>query len=171
MTTRREEINALVLARYFLMDLMDPQKTPDVPKYIRKEARARLKHYPLMVAELLAAGPHDHEDDDEIPLCIFSRYGKKRTITQVGVRTFLVAGESKFFRGAEDMFDFEGGPCYVVGGDFYGNVIVDIRPVEHGVLITVEENKDDRVPLEDIQRRFVEALDKLSELDEEMDLE
>lgn len=154
MTTRREEINALVNARHFLMDLMDPQKTPKVPKYIRDEARARLKHYPLMIADLLAAGPHDHEDDDEIPLAIYSRYGKKRTITQVGIRTFLVAGESKFFRGSEDMFDFEGGPCYVVGDDFYGNVIVDIRAVEHGVLITVEENKDDRVPLEDVQRRF-----------------
>lgn len=64
MTTRREEINALIYARQFLMDLMDPQKTPRVPKYIREEARARLKHYPLMVAELLATGTHDHEYDD-----------------------------------------------------------------------------------------------------------
>lgn len=61
MSTRLEEINALVLARKFLLDLLDPKKTPRVPKYVREEARARLKHYPLLIAELLAAGPHDHE--------------------------------------------------------------------------------------------------------------
>ena len=32
--------------RQFLVDLMDPKKTPRVPKEIRKEAYRCLKHYP-----------------------------------------------------------------------------------------------------------------------------
>ena len=178
MTTRREEINALINTRNFLIDLMTPKKTPGVPKYIRDEARARFKHYPMMVSEFLAfCGPHDHDDteEDPIPDVIYSRYGKKRTITQVGTRTFLVAGESKFMRGAEDMYDFEGGPCYVVGQDFYGSKIVDIRPTDHGVLITVEESEEDRVSfdevVENLQTRFNDALDRLSDEDEELELE
>lgn len=174
MTTRQEEINAVYKTRHFLMDLLDPKKTPKVPKYVRQDASNLLKHYPMMVAEFLAfCGPHDHDDieEDAIPDAIYSRYGQKRTITQVGVRTFLVAGESKYMRGAEDMFDFEGGPCYFVGQDFYGSVIVDIRPVEHGVLITVEEDKDDRVAFDDLQSRLNEALDKLSDEDQKLGLE
>jgi hypothetical protein len=40
------------------------------------------------------------------------------------------------------MFDFEGGPCYVVGQDFYGKKIVDVRPTHYGVLITVEKDAE-----------------------------
>lgn len=32
--------------RLFLVDLMDPKKTPRVPKEIRKEAYRCLRHYP-----------------------------------------------------------------------------------------------------------------------------
>ena len=32
--------------RLFLVDLMDPKKTPGVPKEIRKEAYRCLRHYP-----------------------------------------------------------------------------------------------------------------------------
>lgn len=32
--------------RRFLFDLVDPGKTPKVPRSIRLEARNRLKHYP-----------------------------------------------------------------------------------------------------------------------------
>ncbi len=32
--------------RQFLVDLIDPKKTPRVPKEIRKEASRCLKHYP-----------------------------------------------------------------------------------------------------------------------------
>lgn len=145
MTTRQEEINAVYRTRQFLVDLLDPQKTPKVPKYVRQESSHLLKHYPLMVAEFLAfCGPHDHDDIEEnpIPDAIYSRYGKKRTITQVGINTFLVAGESKFTRGAEDMFDFEGGPCYVVGDDFYGSKIVSVRPTDYGVLVIVENDEE-----------------------------
>jgi len=47
MTLPYEEYNAILSATRFLYDLMDPQKTPRVPKWIRVEARRRVKHLPL----------------------------------------------------------------------------------------------------------------------------
>ena len=41
-----ERRNAVNYTRQFLVDLMDPKKTPRVPKEIRKEAYRCLKHYP-----------------------------------------------------------------------------------------------------------------------------
>ena len=61
MTTPQEEHYALIRARQFLVDLMDPKKTPRVPKYVREEARARVKHFPIMGGYLEKYGPHDHD--------------------------------------------------------------------------------------------------------------
>lgn len=47
MTLPNERFRAIKQAREFLFDLLDPKKTPRVPKAIRREARWRLKHYPL----------------------------------------------------------------------------------------------------------------------------
>ena len=56
------------------------------------------------------------------PIIINSRYGAKRTIEcldhEKGI--FKMYGQSHFTRGAEDMFDFEGGPMLQVGEEFYG---------------------------------------------------
>jgi len=49
MTLPIEEYNSLNSARRFLYDLLDPKKTPRVPKYIRKEAHRITKHFPLDV--------------------------------------------------------------------------------------------------------------------------
>jgi|LakMenEpi03Aug12_release.lakeMendotaPanAssembly.Ray.scaffolds.fasta_scaffold70159_2 hypothetical protein len=49
MTLPSEEYNAICAATRFLYDLMDPKKTPRVPKHIRAEARRRAKHMPLPV--------------------------------------------------------------------------------------------------------------------------
>ena len=49
MTLPHEELNSLNSARRFLYDLLDPKKTPRVPKYIRKEAHRITKHFPLDV--------------------------------------------------------------------------------------------------------------------------
>jgi len=46
MTMPNERRNAVNHTRIFLLDLMDPKKTPRVPKSIRKEAHRCLKHYP-----------------------------------------------------------------------------------------------------------------------------
>ena len=49
MSLPNEELNSLNSARRFLYDLLDPKKTPRVPKYIRKEAHRITKHFPLDV--------------------------------------------------------------------------------------------------------------------------
>lgn len=46
MTMPNERRWAIANARQFLVNLMDPKKTPRVPKEIRKEAYRCLKHYP-----------------------------------------------------------------------------------------------------------------------------
>jgi hypothetical protein len=46
MTLPDERTRATVNARNFLYDLIDPKKTPRVPKAVRERARRILKHYP-----------------------------------------------------------------------------------------------------------------------------
>ena len=46
MTLPDERYRAIRQTADFLMELMDPQSTPRVPKYIRQRARSLLKHYP-----------------------------------------------------------------------------------------------------------------------------
>ena len=46
MTMPNERRWAIKNTEIFLRDLMDPKKTPRVPKSIRKEAYRCLKHYP-----------------------------------------------------------------------------------------------------------------------------
>lgn len=46
MTLPDERFRAVRYARQFLYDLMDPKKTPGVPRIIREQARSVLRHYP-----------------------------------------------------------------------------------------------------------------------------
>lgn len=46
MTMNYERRNSVNRTRDFLYELMDPMKTPRVPKEVRDEARACLKHFP-----------------------------------------------------------------------------------------------------------------------------
>jgi hypothetical protein len=46
MTLPDERYRALLWAERFIKDLMDPRKTPRVPKRVRAEARSVLRHYP-----------------------------------------------------------------------------------------------------------------------------
>jgi hypothetical protein len=46
MTLPDERTRAIVKARNFLYDLIDPKKTPRIPKAVRERARRILKHYP-----------------------------------------------------------------------------------------------------------------------------
>lgn len=48
MTTPSEEVLALLHARAFLFDLLDPRATPRVPRPVRERARACLRHFPLL---------------------------------------------------------------------------------------------------------------------------
>ena len=51
-----------------------------------------------------------------------NRYGDERSVEKIGSEKFRVMGESQFSRTSEDedgnitMFDFEGGPCFNIGG-------------------------------------------------------
>jgi hypothetical protein len=46
MTLPHEELQALLNARAFLVDLLDPKATPRVSKAIRERAYWCLRHYP-----------------------------------------------------------------------------------------------------------------------------
>jgi len=46
MTLPDERYRAVKWARELMYDLMDPKKTPGVPKNIREQARSVLRHYP-----------------------------------------------------------------------------------------------------------------------------
>jgi hypothetical protein len=59
MTLPSEEYNAICAATRFLYDLMDPKKTPRVPKHIRAEAR-RKAHAPSRDADGAIPGS-DHD--------------------------------------------------------------------------------------------------------------
>ena len=46
MTLPYERYNAVIRTEEFLKDLMDPKKTPRVPKEVRDQAYYCLRHYP-----------------------------------------------------------------------------------------------------------------------------
>jgi hypothetical protein len=46
MTIPSERSAAVIYTEEFLMDLLDPKKTPRVPKDIRRRARNLLRHFP-----------------------------------------------------------------------------------------------------------------------------
>ena len=46
MTLPNERYFSIVNTEQFLLDLLDPKKTPRVPKEIREQARRCLRHYP-----------------------------------------------------------------------------------------------------------------------------
>jgi hypothetical protein len=46
MSTFEEELRSLESCKQFMYDLLDPKKTPKVPKHIRQ----RVKHYPIMIS-------------------------------------------------------------------------------------------------------------------------
>lgn len=47
MSTFEEEKRSIESVRRFLYDLISPQATPKVPKYVRLRARQVVKHYPV----------------------------------------------------------------------------------------------------------------------------
>jgi len=52
MSTKEEKLRALIRTRQFLFDLLDPKKTPKVPRFIRRRASDCLKHYPFMLQDI-----------------------------------------------------------------------------------------------------------------------
>jgi len=48
MSLRYEQRQSLLRTREFLYQLLDPRKTPRVPRSIRQEAGRCLRHYPML---------------------------------------------------------------------------------------------------------------------------
>ena len=46
MTLPFERTYAVLRTREFLLSLLDPDKTPNIPTLLRQQARSLLKHYP-----------------------------------------------------------------------------------------------------------------------------
>ena len=79
-----------------------------------------------------------------------SRYGLERSIERIDIGRVRVMGESQFIRkstnkqGDITMFDFEGGPCYSLGGKFFFEKmnwrINYIEPMESGYKDLYEVN-------------------------------
>jgi hypothetical protein len=61
MTLPIERFRSVMNAREFLRDLLDPKKTPRIPKEIRKRAYYALKHFPSdWDMKYAAKGAPDH---------------------------------------------------------------------------------------------------------------
>ena len=79
-----------------------------------------------------------------------SRYGLERSIERIDIGRIRVMGESQFIRkstnkqGDVSLFDFEGGPCYTLGGKvFFEKMnwkINYIEPMESGYKDLYEVN-------------------------------
>lgn len=72
MTLPNERRNSIAQTEQFLIDLIDPAKTPRIPKRIRERASACLRHYPTWYHMLEAKkyapkifGEWDSEFDNE----------------------------------------------------------------------------------------------------------
>lgn len=61
MTMPSERTNAVNNTREFLYELMDPKKTPRLPKYIRTQALHLLRHYPTAFDMEIISDLQDHE--------------------------------------------------------------------------------------------------------------
>lgn len=64
MTVPEERYRSIETTRTFLYDLMDPKKTPKVPKGVRERARHCLRHYPsnLHMEAVAATVPEDWKE-------------------------------------------------------------------------------------------------------------
>ena len=79
-----------------------------------------------------------------------SRYGLERSIERINLNKVRVMGESQFVRkstnknGEITLFDFEGGPCYTLGGKLFFEKmqwkIYGIDPIESGYKDLYEVN-------------------------------
>jgi hypothetical protein len=73
MTVPVERTNAVIRTQKFLLDLLDPKKTPRVPRLIRQDARNLLRHYPTEFDMNMIA---DREDGVGNKMCIHKVFGK-----------------------------------------------------------------------------------------------
>lgn len=86
---------------------------------------------------------------------IKSRYGDERIITLLEDGSYKVEGRSLYSRFGDGLFDFEGGPCFIVGDrllDVEDNVIIESIKIMHdtpegvaGCILYVRKEKNVKV--------------------------
>ena len=73
MTVPVERTNAVIRTGKFLLDLLDPKKTPRVPLSIRKDARNLLRHYPSEFEMNVIADREDRSEAQALHMKIFGK--------------------------------------------------------------------------------------------------
>lgn len=73
MTVPIERTNAVLWTGEFLTDLIDPKKTPRVPKAIRERARRLLRHYPSKLDMDMIAEKEDDPTNQLVKMKIFGK--------------------------------------------------------------------------------------------------
>ena len=73
MTVPIERTNAVIRAEKFLYDLLDPKKTPRVPRSIRQQASNLLRHYPSEFDMNMIADREDTEGNNGISYKVFGK--------------------------------------------------------------------------------------------------
>ena len=73
MTVPVERTNAVIRTQKFLLELLDPKKTPRVPLSVRKEARNLLRHYPTEFDMNTIADREDGMEVAALPMKIFGK--------------------------------------------------------------------------------------------------
>jgi hypothetical protein len=73
MTVPIERTNAVIRAEKFLYDLLDPKKTPRVPRSIRQQASNLLRHYPSEFDMNMIADREDIEGNNGISYKVFGK--------------------------------------------------------------------------------------------------
>ena len=72
MTVPRERTNAVIFTETFLYDLIDPKKTPRVPRAIRQRAHALLRHYPSRF-DMETISSREDGEEEMIKMKIFGK--------------------------------------------------------------------------------------------------
>jgi hypothetical protein len=65
MSTFEEQQYALIRTEEFLFDLLDPKKTPNVPKHIRERASRCAKNYPIVLDIFLRHAIMEIQQDEQ----------------------------------------------------------------------------------------------------------
>ena len=80
MTVPVERTNAVNFTGDFLSDLIDPKKTPGIPKAVRQQAHSILRHYPSDwdLQQAAEASPHVFAERMEPVTRLFKQYEESK---------------------------------------------------------------------------------------------
>jgi hypothetical protein len=68
-----------------------------------------------------------------------SRYGDERILTTLKDGRYRVEGRTNFTRHGDGLFDFEGGPCYIVG-----DRLLDVKHLPIIEKVEIDQNVVDK---------------------------